>query len=148
MTAKNTARARACAVQTSTGTTRSGQALKICTVSELAGNFKMLVMWLWQCLMFSQDSNLAPHKQAWTPRGHNNAKSCFLKIEMQTLAASRVYLNMSAVTQSQHTWIVLVTMGVSYNSSPVAWGGKHWLAERSEGQNGWTYLRSERLLIE
>lgn len=79
MTAKNTARVRACAVQTSTGTTRSGQALKICTVYELARNFKTLVTWLWRCLMISQDSNLTPQKQAWLPRGHNNTKSCFLK---------------------------------------------------------------------
>ncbi len=33
MTAKNTAKARACAVQTSTGTTRQGWALKICSPS-------------------------------------------------------------------------------------------------------------------
>lgn len=39
MTAKNTAEARACAVQTSTATTRQGWVLKICTVSKLAGTF-------------------------------------------------------------------------------------------------------------
>lgn len=40
LTAKNTAKATACAVQTSTGTTREGWALQICTISKLAGNFE------------------------------------------------------------------------------------------------------------
>lgn len=31
---------------------------------------------------------------------------------------------------------------------PCSLGGEHWRAQRSEGQNGWTYLRSERLLTD
>lgn len=35
------------------------------------------------------------------------------------------------------------SLRVNCNSPPIARGGKHWLAESSQGQNGWTYLRSE-----
>lgn len=49
MAAKNTAKAGACAAQTSTGTTRPGWALnKKKNVSMLAGNFETLVVWLQQ----------------------------------------------------------------------------------------------------